>query len=80
MTLVHADDEEKLMWAPSWGATTRMSSAHIVTRSIDTGVVLPGRVTSIQVALVLILENEQHSQAVIAFADEEIERLRASDL
>ncbi len=77
VTFKDADGEEKLVWATSWGMTTRMLGALIMTHSDDTGLVLPPRVAPIQIAIVLIFKNEEQRAAVVELADEVESRLKA---
>lgn len=68
---------DEFVWASSWGVTTRLLGALIMTHSDDTGLVLPPSVAPIQVALVCIFKNADQKTAVMAFADSVASRLRA---
>jgi prolyl-tRNA synthetase len=69
--------EEELVWATSWGVTTRLIGALIMTHSDDTGLVLPPSVAPIQVALVCIFKTAEQKAAVMEFAAPVADRLRA---
>jgi prolyl-tRNA synthetase len=58
--------ENKLeyVWATSWGVSTRLMGALIMTHSDDNGLVLPPRLAPIQVVIVPIYRNEEQYQAV----------------
>lgn len=77
VTFKDADGKEKLVWATSWGMTTRMLGALIMTHSDDTGLVLPPRVAPIQIAIVLIFKNDEQRNKVVSLADEVESRLKA---
>jgi prolyl-tRNA synthetase len=55
------------VWASSWGASTRLIGAIIMTHSDDKGLVLPPRLAPTEVVIVPIFKNDT-KDAVIAFA------------
>lgn len=77
VTFRTSEGDEELVWATSWGITTRMIGALIMTHSDDVGLVLPPTVAPIQVALVLIFKSKEQRDAVVSFADACCARLRA---
>lgn len=77
VTFKDADGNEQLVWATSWGMTTRMLGALIMTHSDDTGLVLPPPVAPVQVVLVLIFKNDDQRKQVLALADEVEARLKS---
>lgn len=57
------DGKEQSVWATSWGVSTRLMGALIMTHSDDNGLVLPPVLAPIQVVLVPIYKGEeQHAQ------------------
>lgn len=54
------------MWATSWGVSTRMVGAMIMTHSDDTGLVLPPKVAPIQVVVVPILGKKGNDDVLAA--------------
>lgn len=80
VTYKSSDGDEEHVWATSWGITTRMIGALIMTHSDDTGLVLPPAVAPVQVALVLIFKSEEQRKAVVQFADAAFSRLKARGL
>lgn len=76
VTFKTSSGEAELVWATSWGMTTRMIGALIMTHSDDTGLVLPPSVAPIQVALVLIFKNDEQKEAVQHLADRVYARLK----
>lgn len=61
-----ADKTGKLeyVWATSWGVSTRLMGALIMTHSDDSGLVIPPKLAPIQVAIVPIYRNEDQFKAV----------------
>ena len=59
-------------WATSWGVSTRLMGALIMTHSDDNGLVLPPHVAPIQVVIVPIYKGEDELQAL----DEKLDGLR----
>lgn len=76
VTYKSASGTDELVWATSWGMTTRMIGAVIMTHSDDTGLVLPPKIAPIQVVLVLIFKNDEQKSVVTAFASRVVDRLR----
>lgn len=58
--------ENKLeyVWATSWGVSTRLMGALIMTHSDDNGLVLPPKLAPVQVVIVPIYRNEEQYNAV----------------
>jgi prolyl-tRNA synthetase len=61
-----ADKEGKLdyVWATSWGVSTRLMGALIMTHSDDNGLVLPPKLAPIHVVIVPIYKGEEQLQAI----------------
>lgn len=61
-----ADKEGKLeyVWATSWGVSTRLMGALIMTHSDDEGLVLPPKLAPIQVVAVPIFKKEEELQQI----------------
>ena len=57
------------VWATSWGVSTRMIGAVIMTHSDDTGLVLPPAVAPVQVVLTPIWRSEEEKALVVGFAE-----------
>lgn len=60
------DKENKLdyVWATSWGVSTRLMGALIMTHSDDNGLVLPPHLAPIQVVIVPIYKNSEQLSAI----------------
>ncbi len=63
-------------WATSWGASTRLVGALIMTHSDDQGLVVPPRLAPIHAAIVPIYRKEEERQAVTAAAQKLAQALR----
>ncbi|MEX0600504.1 MAG: proline--tRNA ligase [Rhodothermales bacterium] len=67
------NNELEYVWATSWGVSTRLIGALIMTHSDDQGLVLPPRLAPTQVVIVPIYRNDEERTAVLERA-EAIER------
>jgi len=78
-----ADNKQELVWATSYGASTRLIGALVMTHSDDQGLVLPPPVAPKQVVLVPISPKgpekapEQHGE-LMAFVDKAYDALKAA--
>jgi len=71
--------ERQPVYASSWGVSTRLMGALIMTHSDDTGLALPPAVAPVQVVLVVIATKSPEAAAVVSpFVDEVTSRLRAA--
>jgi prolyl-tRNA synthetase len=68
------------VWATSWGVSTRLIGALIMTHSDDNGLVLPPNLAPIQVVLVPIYRGEEELQATAAACHALAKDLRAKGL
>ena len=61
-----ADKDGKMdyVWATSWGVSTRLMGALVMSHSDDNGLVLPPKLAPIQVAIVPIYKNEEQFNAI----------------
>lgn len=73
-----ADKEGKLdyVWATSWGVSTRLMGALIMTHSDDNGLVLPPNLAPDQVVIVPIYRNEEQQAAAAEVAGKLMKDLR----
>lgn len=71
--------ENKLeyVWATSWGVSTRLMGALIMTHSDDNGLVLPPKLAPIQVVIVPIYRNDEQYKAVCDKGEELKKQLEA---
>lgn len=77
-----ADQEGKLqhVWATSWGVSTRLMGALIMTHSDDKGLVLPPKLAPYQVIIVPIYRSEEQKHAVAEKAKEMMIELRKAGI
>jgi len=73
------DKNNKLdhVWATSWGVSTRLMGALIMTHSDDNGLVLPPNLAPFQVVIVPIYKNEEQLAAISEKVNEIVAKLRA---
>ena len=71
---LNKDNQPEYAWATSWGVSTRLMGALIMTHSDDNGLVLPPALAPIQVVLIPIYKTEEQLDAIrikfAAIADE----------
>ena len=74
VTFVNKENKPEYVWANSWGVSTRLMGALIMTHSDDNGLVLPPHLAPIQVVIVPIYKDEAGRQAItekiLPFIDE----------
>ncbi|MDE5652860.1 MAG: proline--tRNA ligase [Muribaculaceae bacterium] len=64
VTFVNKENKPELVWANSWGVSTRLMGALIMTHSDDNGLVRPPHLAPIQVVIVPIYKDEAGRQAI----------------
>jgi prolyl-tRNA synthetase len=64
-------------WTTSWGMTTRLIGALIMTHSDDDGLVMPPRIASAQVVIVPIFRNDEERPRVLEYCNSVARELRA---
>jgi prolyl-tRNA synthetase len=69
VTFQNAEGDQELVWATSWGVSTRLVGAAIMTHSDDTGLILPPAVAPIQVVITPIWRKPAQKTEVVAFAE-----------
>jgi len=74
------EGKQDYVWATSWGVSTRLMGALIMTHSDDKGLVLPPNLAPYQVVIVPIYKTEEQFEAVQKVADEIICDLRARNI
>jgi prolyl-tRNA synthetase len=68
------------VWASSWGVSTRLMGALIMTHSDDQGLVLPPNLAPYHVVIVPIYKSEDQLNAITALADTIMTSLRAKNI
>lgn len=77
VTFVNKENQQEHVWATSWGVSTRLMGALIMTHSDDNGLVLPPNLAPYQVVIVPIYRNEEQLLAVSEKVKEITAKLRA---
>ena len=58
------DNKEAFVWATSWGVSTRLIGAVILTHGDDKGLRLPPKIAPIQIVIIPIVKNEEESNSI----------------
>ncbi len=74
---INNNNELEYVWATSWGVSTRLMGALIMTHSDDNGLVLPPQLAPIQVVIVPIYKNAEQSAEIDKTVNPIIEQLKA---
>src|SRR5687768_10529776 len=74
---INKENKQEFVWATSWGVTTRLIGALIMTHSDDNGLVLPPKLAPLQVVIVPIYKNESEQSSTISKSKEIAEELRS---
>ena len=70
---------EQFAWTTSWGVSTRLVGALIMTHSDDDGLVLPPRLAPKHVVLLPIYRNDEEKSAVLPYVESLKKELEAQD-
>jgi prolyl-tRNA synthetase len=70
VTFLDQDGERKLVWATSWGVSTRLIGALVMTHSDDSGLVLPPKLAPLEVVIVPIYRSDTERSLVLEKAAE----------
>jgi prolyl-tRNA synthetase len=77
---VTKENTKEYVWATSWGVSTRLMGALIMSHSDDEGLVLPPRLAPIQVVIVPIFRKEAEQSLVMEKADAYFAALKAAGI
>ena len=66
VTFLSNENKYEYVWATSWGVSTRLMGALIMTHSDDNGLVLPPHLAPIQVAIVPIFKTQEQLDGIMA--------------
>ena len=72
--------KQDYVWATSWGVTTRLIGALIMTHSDDNGLILPPKLAPIHVVIVPIYKSEEQREAIALKAEDIKKELEAKGL
>ena len=65
------------VWATSWGVSTRLMGALVMTHSDDNGLVLPPKLAPIQVVIIPIYKSKEEFNAVESYIEPILEKLKS---
>ncbi|MEI6555893.1 MAG: proline--tRNA ligase [Paludibacter sp.] len=77
VTFMDKNNKLDYVWASSWGVSTRLMGALIMTHSDDNGLVLPPNLAPFQVVIVPIYKNDEQLAVISEKVNEIIQKLRA---
>ena len=77
VTFVNKENKQDYVWATSWGVSTRLMGALIMTHSDDNGLVLPPSLAPFQVVIVPIYKNDDQLHAIDEKANQIMAGLKA---
>lgn len=80
VTFANKEGEQELVWATSWGVSTRLMGALIMSHSDDNGLVLPPALAPIQVVIVPIYNSAEQLQKITDKLSPVIDTLRAKGI
>jgi prolyl-tRNA synthetase len=74
------ENRQEHVWATSWGVSTRLMGALIMTHSDDNGLVLPPKLAPVQVVIIPIAKNGEQLDAIRSYAQPMLQALRAKGI
>ncbi len=77
---VNKEGKEEFVWATSWGVSTRLMGALIMTHSDDNGLVLPPKLAPIQVVIVPIYREMEQLENICRKVQPLVEALKAKGI
>ena len=80
VTFMTSENKEEYVWATSWGASTRLMGALIMTHSDDNGLVLPPVLAPHQVVIVPIAKKDETGERVLEKCREIAANLKAAGI
>ena len=80
VTFLNKENKAEYVWATSWGVSTRLIGALIMTHSDDNGLVLPPKLAPIQVVIIPIAKGEEQLAAITEKLQPVISKLRESGI
>lgn len=77
VTFINKENKPELVWATSWGVSTRLMGALIMSHSDDNGLVLPPHLAPIQCVIVPIYKNSEQLAQITEHVEPIIKELRS---
>ena len=72
----NAEGKQEYVWGTSWGVSTRLMGALVMTHSDDNGLVLPPNLAPIQVVIVPIFKTDEEFEAISAVANDLVSQFK----
>ena len=80
VTFQTKDNKEEFVWATSWGISTRLIGAVILTHGDDKGLRLPPRIAPIQLVIIPIAKNDEEEKSLKNYLEPITEALKKSKI
>ena len=80
VTFADKEGNKNHVWATSWGVSTRLMGALVMTHSDDKGLVLPPKLAPIQIVIVPIYKNEDQLLEISEYANSLIKELKSLNI
>lgn len=74
------EGKQDYVWATSWGVSTRLMGALIMTHSDDAGMVIPPKLAPLQVVIVPIYKGEEQLKLISEKVSEVVAQLKAKEI
>jgi len=74
---LNKENKLEYVWATSWGVSTRLMGAFIMSHSDDNGLVLPPKIAPIEVVIVPIYKTDEQRETVLAYCADIKKRLES---
>ncbi|MAL64535.1 MAG: proline--tRNA ligase [Candidatus Marinimicrobia bacterium] len=74
------NNNEEYVWATSWGVSTRLVGAIILTHGDDKGLRLPPKIAPIQIVIIPIIKSEDDKKKIKLYLEPMIKSLMSSDI
>ncbi|MDN3504324.1 MAG: proline--tRNA ligase [Rhabdochlamydiaceae bacterium] len=79
ITYLSKEGKQELAWTTSWGTTTRLIGAMIMTHADDDGLIMPPKVAAKHVVIVPIIHKQETEEKILTYCDELAKKLSALD-
>ena len=80
VNFVNKDNKPESVWATSWGVSTRLMGALIMTHSDDNGLVLPPHIAPLQVVIIPIYKNNDQAAEISKTVNPIVNELRQAGI
>ncbi len=80
VTFVNKENKPELVWATSWGVSTRLIGALVMAHSDDDGLIFPPRLAPMQVVIVPIYKGDEQKQMIDQKVNELIDALKLANV